>query len=202
MFRLLFIYILGPQLVLSTNWYMIKEHNTSLHSHDASHEAQSSSSSSSQQRQPARPVTFSRVVSRRPAQKFARAPILLGAAPRLGDPASTSGGTISGPRARAAANRAPAAASRAVAPCAAGRGPGVGCRKIDRPVSGAGRGRENRAAPYSAATVSGADRWAGAGGRCSPYGPACTSDRYGSGARCSMGASAKVIFGTVLLEFD
>ena len=99
-------------------------------------------------------------------------------------------------------DRAPAAASRAVAPCAAGRGPGVGCRKIDRPVSGAGRGRENRAAPYSAATVSGADRWAGAGGRCSPYGPACTSDRYGSGARCSMGASAKVIFGTVLLEFD
>ena len=103
MFRLLFIYILGPQLVLSTNWYTIKEHNTSLHSHDASHEAQSSSSSSSQQRQPARPVTFSRVVSRRPAQKFARAPILLGAAPRFGSPASTSGGTSSGPRTCAAA---------------------------------------------------------------------------------------------------
>ena len=71
----------------------------------------------------------------------------------------------------------------------------AGCRIIDRPVPGAGRGRKNRAAPQSAATVSGPDRWAGAGGRRSPYGPARTSGRYGSGARCSIGASAKVIFG-------
>ena len=98
--------------------------------------------------------------------------------------------------------RAPAAAPRAVAPCAAGRGPGVGCRKIDRPVSGTGRGRENHAAPHSAATVSRPDRWTGAGGRCSPYGSACTSGRYGSGARWLMGASAKVIFGTGPLGFD
>ena len=78
----------------------------------------------------------------------------------------------------------------------------AGCRIIDRPVPGAGRGRENRAAPQSAATVSGPDRWAGAGGRRSPYGPARTSGRYGSGARCSIGASAKVIFGTGPLGFD
>ena len=88
----------------------------------------------------------------------------------------------------------------AVAPCAAGLR--WYCRIIDRPVPGAGRGRENRAAPQSAAAVSGPDRWAGAGGRRSPYGPARTSGRYGSGARCSIGASAKVIFGTGPLGFD
>ena len=169
--------------------------------HKASHEAQSSSSSS-QQRQPARPVTFSRVVSRRPAQKFARAPILLGAAPRFGGPASTSGATSSGPRTCAAAFARPQ--PRRARPRHVPRAAGLALvvAKSDRPVSGTGRGRENRAAPHSAATVSRPDRWTGAGGRCSPYGSACTSGRYGSGARCLMGASAKVIFGTGPLGFD
>ena len=105
---LFIMHILGPQLVLYITLHFCAHAaflRASRHAspHDASHEAQSSSSSSSQQRQPARPVTFSRVVSRRPAQKFARAPILLGAAPRFGSPASTSGGTSSGPRTCAAA---------------------------------------------------------------------------------------------------
>ena len=148
--------------------------------------------------QPKHPTTSS-CGGARPAQKFARAPMLLGAAPRFGGAASTSGGTISGPRARAAAFARPRPApprSRHVPRACAG------CRIIDRPVSGAGRGRENRAAPQSAATVSGPDRWAGAGGRRLPHGPARTSGRYGSGARCSIGASAKVIFGTGPLGFD
>ena len=58
-----------------------------------------------------------------PAQKFARAPMLLGAAPRFGGPAtSTSGGTISGPRARAAAFARPRPSRRGRAMC---RGPAL-----------------------------------------------------------------------------
>ena len=179
---------------------MIKEHNTSLHSHEASHEAQSSSSSSSQQRQPARPVTFSRVAP--PRAEIRTRTNIARRRPALWGPGKHLGCHEFRPSHVRCGVRAPAAAPRAAAPCAAGRGPGVGCRKIDRPVSGTGRGRENRAAPHFAATVNRPDRWTGAGGRCSPYGSACTSGRYGSGARWLMGASAKVIFGTGPLGFD
>ena len=162
--------------------------------HEASHEAQSSIGSLRL------PVTFAaRAVSRPPRAEIRTRTNVARRRPALWGPGKHLGRHDFRPSRARCGVRAPAAApprSRHVPRACAG------CRIIDRPVSGAGRGRENRAAPQSAATVSGPDRWAGAGGRRSPYGPARTSGRYGSGARCSIGASAKVIFGTGPLGFD